>query len=101
MRSCKYENKELHKFEKRAVFLRVLRNDRKWGEVEEWKTPHRKDGIYLFRKIIPFEEESLSESPDKFWVLQMSEQTGPKRANSNWDGTKRRFCSFVNMRITR
>jgi hypothetical protein len=44
MRGCKNENKELQKFEKRAVFLRVLLNDRKCGgggKVEKWKTAYR------------------------------------------------------------
>jgi len=31
MRGCKNENKEIQKFEKHAVLLRVLLNDWKWG----------------------------------------------------------------------
>jgi hypothetical protein len=80
MRGFEKENKELQKFEKRAVFLRVLLNDQKFflgGGREKWKTAHREDGIYVFTKMITFEEESLSGSPDKFSLLQMSEETYP------------------------
>jgi hypothetical protein len=97
MRGCKNESKGLQKFEKRAVFLRVLLNDQKWWAVEKWITAHRNDGIYVFTKMITFEEESLSGSPDNFSVLQLSGETCPNHAHSNWDDTKRRYCSFGNV----
>jgi len=97
----KNENKGLQKFVKRAVLSRVLLNDGKWGAVENWNKTHRKDGIYVFTKMITFEEELLSGSPDKFSLLQMPEETCFKHANLKWDDTKRKYCSFGNMYIVR